>query len=128
MRAVSLTWPGGTHPFALPLGALRSLQEARDAGPEEILNRLRAGRWQADDLIQVLRWGLVGGGMAPDKAAQLVTPLIDLHPLSEFKLPALAVLAAALFGVEDDPVGEDAGAAETPPENGSSPSSTAPAP
>jgi hypothetical protein len=128
MQPVTITWPGGTHPFRLRLGELRALQTARDAGPEEIFNRLRAGRWQADDLVQVLRWGLVGGGMASDKAAQLVTPLIDLHPLSEFKIPALYVLSASLFGVEDDPVGEDAGAAETPPESGSSPSSTGRAP
>lgn len=128
MQSVTVTWPGGSHPFRLRLGELRALQEARDAGPEEIFNRLRAGRWRADDVIQVLRWGLVGGGMESDRAAQLVTPLIDLHPLAEFKLPALAVLSASLFGPPDDPVGEGDGATETPPENGNSPSSTVPAP
>lgn len=128
MRPFTLSWPGGRHDFCLRLGELRSLQAACDAGPEELFIRLRAGRWKADDFIQVIRWGLVGGGMAPDKAATLVTPLVDLHPLSEFKICALAILGHALFGPGDDPVGEDAGAAETPPESGSSPSSTAAAP
>lgn len=129
MRPVSLTWPGGHNLFRLRLGELRALQQARDAGPEEIFNRLRAGRWHPDDVIQVIRWGLVGGGEKDaGAAAAMVTPLIDLHPLAEFKLTALAILGHALFGPGDDTLGEGAGAAETPPENGSSPSSMAAAP
>lgn len=128
MQPITLTWPGGSHPFRLRLGELRALQSARKAGPEEIYLRFHSGRWEADDLVQVIRWGLVGGGMAPDVAATLVTPLIDLHPLVQFKLTAQAVLAHALFQVEDDQVGEDRGATETPQENGASPNSTVAAP
>ena len=126
MKSVTLTWPGGQHGFRLRLGELRSLQEALDAGPEEIFNRIRLGNWRVDDLIQVIRWGLVGSGeKTASEAAMLVTPLFDLHPLSSFRIIALAILGAALTGVEDDQVGEPEGATETPPESGSSPISTA---
>jgi hypothetical protein len=125
MGTIYLTWPGGHDAFRLRLGEIRALQDATNAGPEEIFNRIRAGRWKIDELIQVIRFGLVGSeAMNASAAAQKVTPLFDLHPASEFKVAALAILGAALFGVEDDPVGEKGGAAETPPANGSSPNST----
>jgi len=125
MQSVRLTWPGGENAFRLRIGELRALQTARKSGPEEIFNRIRAGKWEVDDLVQVIRFGLVGAEeMNASDAATLVTPLIDLHPASKFKLTALAILGAALFGVEDDPVGEPEGVTETPPESGSSPSST----
>lgn len=125
MRAVMLTWVGGHHAFRLRIGELRALQQATNAGPEELFNRLRSGRWRIDDIVQVLRWGLVGGETIVDgkpisdgAATQLVLPLVDLHPHADLKMTALAVLGAGLFGVDpDDPVGEPEGATENAPEN-----------
>lgn len=129
MEPLTLKWPGGEHRFALRVGELRALQEARDAGPEEILNRLRAGTWRIDDVIQVLRQGLVGGeGMPGPVAARTVMEVIELHPLAEFKLPALTILFHAMLGPGDDEVGKASGATESAPENGASPPSTATAP
>lgn len=119
MQPVRLTWPGGEHGFRLRLGELRALQEARNAGPEQIFNRLRTGSWEVDDLIQVIRWGLVGADeKTASDAATFVTPLLDLHPLTDFKLTAISILAAALIGFDpDDQLGKAEGAqAETPPE------------
>lgn len=126
MQSTRLAWVGGEHDFALRIGELRALQDATDAGPEELFNRLRLGNWRADDLIQVIRWGLVGGGsMTASNAGPMVTALVDLHPILQFKLTALAVLKHALLGSEDDPVGEAGGVTATAPENGASPKSTA---
>lgn len=125
MQPIRLTWPGGEHDFRLRLGELRALQESRNAGPEEIFNRFRAGTWHADDMIQVIRWGLVGAEeMSASDAATYVTPLIDLHPLADFKLCSLAVLGASLFGVSDDPPEKPEGETENSPESGDSPEFT----
>lgn len=118
MQSKRITWVGGEHDFALRIGELRALQDARDAGPEEILNRLRIGTWRVDDVIQVVRWGLVGGGMTAKDAAQLVTPLVDLHPLAHFKIVAQAVLFHAMTGPEDDAPGEAEGVETPAPGNG----------
>lgn len=124
--AVTLNWPGGEHGFALKIGQLRALQDKCNAGPEEILNRVRTGKWRVDDLLHTIRLGLIGAGSMPDsEAGRTVSALFDLHPVIEFKLIALAILADALLGSEDDPVGEAEG--ETaPPKNGGSPGSTEP--
>lgn len=125
MQPLTLTWPGGEHRFALRIGELRGLQEARDAGPEEILNRLRAGTWRADDLIQPIRWGLVGGeGMRADEAARRVMEVFDLHPKAQFKLTAISILFHSMLGPEDDDVGKPEGAETTAPESGASAGST----
>lgn len=124
MNTGPLHWPGGEHDFALPLGQLRALQDATDSGPEEIFNRLRLGNWRVNDLMDTIRLGLVGSGeMDKKEASRIVVALFDQHPIVDFKLTAIAILAAALFGIEDDAVGEGEG--PTPaPENGDSAVST----
>lgn len=124
MQAATLTWVGGEHEFALPLGALRGLQDATNKGPEELLNAFRLGSWRVDDAIQVLRFGLIGAGMEKAEASRLVTAMVDLHPKVQFKLTSLTVLMHALFGSEDDPVGEAEGVTTPAPENGASQNST----
>jgi len=125
MQPIELIWPGGAHKFALRIGELRGLQDARDSGPEEILNRLRTGTWRVDDLIQPIRFGLVGGeGMTLEAATARVMEVFELHPKAQFKLAAISILFHALLGPGDDPVGKPEGAMETAPENGGSPSST----
>lgn len=131
MDAIDIAWPGGTHKFRLDLGRLRSLQTTCDAGPEQILARLKTGTWKVDDILAPIIEGLVGGGMEPQAAKDLVNNLADTTPLIDFKLTAFSALAIALTGPADDQPGDaDQGEAEgaPPPENGDSPSSTAPAP
>lgn len=125
MRTAPLNWVGGEHVFDLRIGELRRLQEVCEAGPEEVLNRLRSGTWRVDDLIEPIRLGLIGSGAMDGPAASaFVTGLFDRHPKAAFKLVALEIMARALLGYAEDPVGEPAG--ETPPpENGVSASSTA---
>lgn len=128
MDAQVIVWIGGEHAFALDLGALRALQDACDAGPEQILRRITSGTWRVNDLFDTIRLGLIcGAGMSQVEAAKFVTGLFARHPLFEFRSVAQMILLSALVGVEGDPLGELTGA-EAPPENGNSAGSTATAP
>ena len=83
----------------------------------KMLLRLRSGQWTAAEVFETLRFGLIGGGMAPVDALKLCQRAFDRHPLIEFKVPALTVMMAALYGPADDPAGKDLPAgAETPSE------------
>lgn len=123
----SLVWAGGEHPFALDIGALRALQGHCDAGPQQILNRIAAGGWRVDDLLQTIRLGLICGGMAQAEATRIVDTAFRSHPLLAFRPTAQAILVAALVGDPDDRLGETTGE-PTPPENGGSATSTEPEP
>lgn len=108
MTPVLMTWPGGEHPFRLALAQLEGLQQKTDAGPEWLLMRLQTGQWAATDIFETLRFGLIGGGMGDGEAGKTVRDAFDRHPLIEFKVPALNVLMAALYGPADDPAGKQA--------------------
>ncbi len=106
MEAKSIEWIGGEHEFALNIGQLRALQKNCNAGPETILLRITAGTWFIDDLIETLRQGLIGAGMANKEAGPMIMHLFELHGALEFKPTAIEILTNALVGEEDDPVGE----------------------
>lgn len=107
--ANNIKWVGGEHDFALDIGALRAVQDACNAGPQEIVGRLLAGSWRVDDPLQVLRHGLIGGGMLKAEAARLVENMANTHGLLRLVSTAQLVLSAALVGVPDDPVGDTSG-------------------
>lgn len=122
-------WPGGEHPFRLALAQLEGLQQKTDCGPEWLATKLRSGQWLATEAFEILRWGLIGGGMGADEAKKAVAAAFDRHPVVMFKAPALTVLMSALYGPPDDGVGKPSLAGETTPssenaESGSSAPST----
>lgn len=126
-RGVTLTWEGGEHAFLLPIGALMAVQDACDAGPQEILVRLGNGRWRVQDIEAVLRHGLEGGGLAKADAQKLVRQCIERAGLLALVSVAYRVMAVALTGVEDDPVGEPEGVSPNR-DDGASAGSTEPEP
>lgn len=126
-------WADGTYKFALRLKELEELQEKADSGPLALFSRVRDEKWCVGDLRETIRLGLIGGGTEPGRALTLVRRYVDGRPLIESTMPALAILAAAIWGVADDQPGKSQadGKAETGPaetESSASPISTAPAP
>ena len=116
-EALVIQWPGGMHAFRLGIAELATIQQKTDCGPEWILHRISAGQWTAVDLIEVLRNGLIGGGMDHVAALKLVRDAFDFHPLIGFKVPAQTVLSACLYGPPDDTVGEPSPVNPTPAQN-----------
>lgn len=106
---VTLDFAGGRRLFRLPNGAVRRLQEACDAGPNHILNRLMDGSWRLEDLRETLLHGLIGGETPQREAQDLIEKWFDPEPKQQFLPVAQAVLLAWLVGAEDEPLGEPAG-------------------
>lgn len=99
-------WADGTYKFRLGLGQIRELQEKTKVGPRRLFVRIQSGDWLIDDLRETIRLGLIGGGMEPVKALELVRAYFDKRPKLENVEPALRILGAFLIGVPDDPVGK----------------------
>lgn len=97
----------GGHQFRLAIGELREMEEKRDAGSPLILRRLLSGEWRVDDVREVIRLGLIGGGMPALEALKLVRRYVDDIPAwTENAMLAGAILGAALMGVEDEEPGK----------------------
>ena len=122
--SITFDWADDTHTFRLPLGQLRELQEKTDAGPLSLLRRLQGGTWRVDDAREVIRLGLIGGGMKPEDALTLTRRYVDPPcPMLASVNTAVLILGAAVLGVDDEPLpGKDRTAEATT--GSASPSST----
>lgn len=101
------------HEFKIGIGEAEELDEQLGFGLWEVLERCSSLHLR--DIGQVLRVGLVGGGMKRDQAATLVKRhLVDGYFLDCAQVAA-AVLEAAIRGAPDDPQGESEAVSETPP-------------
>lgn len=138
--SVMLPWAGEERKFRLAIGQLRELQEsvnrprvamgAKPIGPRTLLTIISDSDGWPDEIREVIRLGLIGGGMPIDRVPALVRRYVDERPLFESAPVAQAILLTALVGVPDDPVGKPAAetaATEATMTASSSPQSTAPA-
>lgn len=100
-------WADGTYTFRLAWGELITLQEECDAGPFEVLRRLSGGTWKMQDISTVVRLGLIGGGVTPEKALSLTRIYVEGRPPLENVPFARGILGIAIQGVPDEKPGED---------------------
>jgi hypothetical protein len=102
--SITLDWGDGTYDFRLGWGELAKLQEACDAGPFVVLDRLRGGTCRLEDISGVIRWGLVGGGKTPVEATKLVRLYVEDRPPAENRLTAYAIMAAGCAGAPEEQI------------------------
>lgn len=102
--SLTLDWADGTFHFRLGWAELEKLQEAVDAGPFVILDRLQAGTNKIGDISHVLRLGLIGGGMPPVDAMRKVRSYVEDRPPAENRLHAIAVMSAGCYGAPEEEI------------------------
>lgn len=100
--SISLDWADGTYTFRLAWAQLSELQEKCDAGPFVILDRLGHGSWKIEDIANVMRLGLIGGGLEPVKALKLTRAYVETRPPMENLMYAQAILSVAVMGAPDE--------------------------
>jgi hypothetical protein len=103
----TIIWAGGEDVFCLAkVGLILDLEERCKAGIAMIMARIDSGIFGLNDIREPIRLGLIGGGMAPDKAMARVRNHVDENPLAHSVLVAQAILQAVLIGVPGDAVGK----------------------
>jgi hypothetical protein len=106
---IVLVWGDGENKFRFAIGQFRELQErinqrrvaigAPLVGPMTLLASLRSNDAWPDDVRDVLRIGLVGGGMAIKEVNRKLSHHFDNKPPLESMITAYA----ALFGGKSKP-------------------------
>lgn len=104
---VTLKWANGRHTFRLGWGELIMLQEECNAGPFEILMRFSRGNWRVQEISNVIRLGLIGGGLPPAEALTLVEKYVEARPPLENLVFARGILGVAVQGNPDEQPGKD---------------------
>ncbi len=110
--AIDLVWGRGLQHFRIGIAEFRMLQDTVNrrrlglgaplVGPMDLLNALRANNAWPDDIRDVLRLGLIGGGMKPPEAHSEMVHYFDRSPPLEHMKTAMVVLLAGLAGAPGD--------------------------
>jgi hypothetical protein len=122
--AMELDWADGTYAFRLTVAGLLELESKSGAPIAVIVDRVHRGGHNLNDVRETIRLGLIGGGMAPDKALRLVREQID-DKLGEVGLTyhwqtARAILLVVWVGFQEHPLAPATGeGAETADPNAS---------
>ena len=83
----------GDHAFALTGPMILELERTAGAGIGTICRRVPAGTFTLADLIETIRLALIGGGMPPKRAAELVQTYADpTRGLGELMILAVDIL------------------------------------
>jgi hypothetical protein len=96
----------GRYTLSLPIGPLQDLEDALGLGVSEILIKLAHNTWRSRHIVGIVQYGLIGGGMNPEAAFDLVNSYVVSGYLSQYAQVAMALIQAALVGIAADPVGE----------------------
>lgn len=102
---------GQMMPFKLAWRELMKIQEACDAGPYVVLDRLVSGRWRLQDISEVIKWGLIGAGMPQGEALKLIETEVEGRRPLENLVIAQTVLGAGVIGAPEEDVGKKSEAA-----------------
>lgn len=104
--AETLVWAGGEHSFRLGIGELRAIEQRSDAGCAVILMRLLSSQFKIDDVIGVIRLGLIGGGMVERDAQKVVEAALDVASPYALAVPAADILRRFIMWETPDQPGE----------------------
>lgn len=119
--SIVLNWGGEDRLFRIGIKQLEKIQEARDAGPMLLLDRLLTGRWLVQDIREVIRWGLIGADVEVAEASRLLKLYFeDVPPAGINLVTAQRALGAGILGAPEEEVGKNAEAAS---QDSSSPTS-----
>lgn len=98
---IEMDFGDGSYPFKLGFQEAANLEAEMDKGIFQMLNEIKNGAWRQNDLREIIRWGLVGGGMNPAEAVRNVRTYVDQRPADENCALAMVIVGAALFGSPD---------------------------
>ena len=104
--SIEFVWGEGPTRFALRYGEISELCEKRKCGPLKLMRRIENEEWFIEDIYEIIRIGLIGGGAAPAEAYRIAERYVKNRPALESIPAAYAIIAAGLNGSPDDPPGK----------------------
>jgi Phage tail tube protein, GTA-gp10 len=115
--SITLPFGDGDYTFRIAFAQWRELQESINRpriemghpviGPAPLVQALLTLSAWPNDVREVIRLGLIGGGMKSDRALVLVKRYVEGKPFFANTLLAGKVVRASMFGPEEDPVGKE---------------------
>lgn len=113
---ITLPWADGDYTFRLAWGQLIELQEKTNSGPGFLLDQMWQNTWKVQHISEIIRLGLIGGGLTPTEALKMTRNYVESRPPLENLSLAQAILALSLQGAPEEVKGEAKAVVENPKE------------
>lgn len=94
------------YDFCLTDPMVQELERLTGSGVGSLFIRLVGNQFHLGDLTSIIRLGLIGGGMAPQRAQELVSTYAVNAPLSQVFPLSLDILTARWTGAGEQPEAE----------------------
>lgn len=91
----------GEYPFHFKTKLVPELERLTGAGFGSIYGRIVRHEFEMGDVVETIRLGLIGGDMAPEKAAALTEVYFGSRPFEQDWLLAIEILSAFYSGPDD---------------------------
>jgi hypothetical protein len=88
----------GEHQFTLTPELIEELERSTGAGIGTLSRRIASRDFRHKDIVEVVRLGLIGGGMTPQRAAELVSTYTAVTPLLELWNIAAGIVTTLMAG------------------------------
>lgn len=102
---VGLGWIEHQNPRCLR-GSRTSSSLDRQSGTAQLLNRLHKGSWRIGDVSNIVRLGLIGGGMEPAAALKLTLRYVEERQPTENLIPAQVILSTTVMEAPEEKRGK----------------------
>jgi hypothetical protein len=130
--SISLIYGDGEHVFRLGIGQSIELQakfrewRGPDFGPGSMVRAAVLGNLFEHEAHEILRLGLIGGGMLPSQAHVLLARNFEAEGMSRNTSVVLLILGAMFPDAEEDKKKDDDGGEASPTGRSTPPESTPP--
>ena len=92
----------GEHSFALTDDMITELERLSDLGIGALFQRCVNMQFKLSDLVEIIRLGLIGGGVTPEQAAQLTDTYGRNRPIGELYPLAMDILDARWSAADEN--------------------------
>ena len=89
---------GRDYTFRLDYPRAVELEDACGTGLFAVMRWIELGTWKTDTVREIIRLGLIGGGLPPLDSLSLVKRYVDTRPISESVELALRIVSGFVFG------------------------------
>ena len=86
------------HPFQLTAPMIIELERLTGSGIGTIAKRMFTQDYRLTEVTETIRLGLIGGGMDPKRAKEMIEAYVDNRPIGDSINVALTVMNATFFG------------------------------
>lgn len=90
----------GEHTFRLGYKEISQFEEKFDLAFMAFINRIAEGNAKIVEVREIIRLGLIGGGMEAPKTIPLLKAFVEEAPLADYMAVALKIAQSGAFGSE----------------------------